>query len=267
MVVVDPPPHRAPSPEQTVRRRQDDTGQQASYGKRRSMSVGEIELKQATSVASALTPLPKGRSAHPRESTFSQVIADFKGELSQLDPISDSALDLRDPSTPARRAAALARCKSNEADPHAPAEEPLGAFLEVPGTTAYAPAVPQAPVASTSAATLKPSQPAAGAYLPPRSLSLQTPSRPRSTSSSASSMRPAATRSTSHPNRYESEKVFGVPTLVPARSTSRLRVQRQPTGFSSEPSLAIGGDEARSRSFVPWYLSATGVTHRLFFPQ
>ncbi|KAJ3896245.1 hypothetical protein GG344DRAFT_36990 [Lentinula edodes] len=91
-------------------------------GKRRSLSVSRIDTSSvmagAISGAPPRTPdrsplrTPVTENDGPsggriEDTTLNGIITHFKGELSQLDPITVSNLDLRDPSTPARRAALL----------------------------------------------------------------------------------------------------------------------------------------------------------------
>ena len=79
--------------------------------KRRSMSIGEAELRKTTTSAPSPSPLRStfdrrdDSASHLDDPTLNGILDDFKGELSQLDPVSGSSLVLRDPSTPSRRAA------------------------------------------------------------------------------------------------------------------------------------------------------------------
>ncbi|KAG1832446.1 hypothetical protein EV424DRAFT_1313024 [Suillus variegatus] len=86
-------------------------GRFISHNKRRSMSVSDINLQKINVPSSPAPTLPPKDSA-PTEfqawessSSLHGILSDLKGVLSQLDPDSGSSLDLRDPSTPARRAA------------------------------------------------------------------------------------------------------------------------------------------------------------------
>ncbi|TFY78741.1 hypothetical protein EWM64_g5270, partial [Hericium alpestre] len=97
---------RSRSPDKTIKSKSDPASKVSSHIKRRSMSVGDAELKRAMTAASASTPLPSSRK-HSEESegwdhTMKGILSDFKGQLSQLDPISTS-LDLHVPVTPERR--------------------------------------------------------------------------------------------------------------------------------------------------------------------
>ncbi|TDL24175.1 hypothetical protein BD410DRAFT_820374 [Rickenella mellea] len=93
---------RTPSPERTVKSRSPlDSARFGSNGRRRSMSLGDVDLKAIMAAESASTPMPASSSAD------SDMVSDFKGELSQLDPSSPSNLALRDPSTPKKKHTSL----------------------------------------------------------------------------------------------------------------------------------------------------------------
>lgn len=84
-----------------------DSAAPSKHVKRRSMSVGEADLLKAMAEASTTTPLPippqrsVSQPIQPKSSvgktSWEKTLADFKGELSQLDPFSGSSLELVDP--------------------------------------------------------------------------------------------------------------------------------------------------------------------------
>ena len=95
-------------------------------GKRRSMSVGEVDLKKATS--SSLAPVPPPPSAHEKrsdestgwDSTIRGILSDFS-RLDQDNTTPTDTLDLRLPSTSAQRPA---RLRMRSAEPAASASQP-----------------------------------------------------------------------------------------------------------------------------------------------
>ncbi|KAG1752920.1 hypothetical protein EDB19DRAFT_1892897 [Suillus lakei] len=114
LVVIDPMSRtrdRTPSPATRLNDKPRPEGRFISHNKRRSMSVSDIDLQKLNVPSSPAPTLPPKDSA-PTEfqdwessSSLHGILSDLKGVLSQLDPESGSSLDLRDPSTPARRAA------------------------------------------------------------------------------------------------------------------------------------------------------------------
>ncbi|KAG1870198.1 hypothetical protein DFJ58DRAFT_653231 [Suillus subalutaceus] len=102
---------RGPSPGTRLNDKPKPEGRLICHNKRRSMSVNDINLQNLNAPSSPAPTLPPKDSA-PTElqawessSSLHGILSDLKGVLSQLDPDSGSSLDLRDPSTPARRAA------------------------------------------------------------------------------------------------------------------------------------------------------------------
>ena len=90
--------------------RSDNIVKLQGHNKRRSVSVGEIELDKAMSASSSTTPLSetsfKDVKAHDLllwNSSMHRILFHLEDQLSQLDPI--SALDLHVPSTPPKRPA------------------------------------------------------------------------------------------------------------------------------------------------------------------
>jgi PH and SEC7 domain-containing protein len=106
----------SPAPGQTIKPRLRDGHTRghsrgngsASSARRRSASVGDIERTKLTIGGSDPLPPPSElpRSAEPGKTSTewdtSGIISMFKGELSQLDPISATSLEITDPSTPSR---------------------------------------------------------------------------------------------------------------------------------------------------------------------
>ncbi|KAG1777746.1 hypothetical protein EV702DRAFT_969303 [Suillus placidus] len=113
LVVIDPMSRtrdRTPPPGTRLNDKPKPEGRFISHNKRRSMSVSDIDLQKLNVPSSPAPTLPPKDSA-PTEfqawessSSLHGILNDLKGVLSQLDPDSGSSLDLRDPSTPARRA-------------------------------------------------------------------------------------------------------------------------------------------------------------------
>jgi len=248
---------RTPSPDTIVHSKSTETVNSPNYGKHRSMSVGDVELKKAISGSSSVTPLPRTREIERMEgspawgdTTLNGIIRDFKGELSQLDPISSSSLDLRDPSTPSRRAA-LAQLKTDSLilPPHKTQDENTG--------IAPSPGIPTAPAltfqlpseAEELEAKYTQSSPGTSPIVPPRTTSLQTPVRSTSRPSSVSAPRVSASRPGFSPLTIQSGSTYGLPSQS-RRDSARLRVQHRSTASSSEPSLIPIGDGARVREHI-----------------
>jgi PH and SEC7 domain-containing protein len=226
--------------------------------KRRSMSVSEVELKQAMAQASSTTPLPANTPAKERKShnkpdekrswdaRINGMITDFKGELSQLETFSSGSLDLKDPSTPARRAG-LTRSQTDSAagTPVLPSRRStLESPLSSPGSST--PVVKLDPPASLEGSQAS-SQENVDALnvtdVPPRTTSLQTPPRHRSGSNSADPWRYGVGKNGQRAFRSLTADGPGAIASGHQQSTSRLRVQHRSAASSSEPSLIPVGDE------------------------
>ncbi|EIN11586.1 hypothetical protein PUNSTDRAFT_83262 [Punctularia strigosozonata HHB-11173 SS5] len=225
--------------------------------KRRSMSVSEFELKQAMAQASSSTPLPESspvKDRKPRrpeekrswDSRINGMITDLKGELSQLESISSGSLDLKDPSTPARRAA-LHRAQTDS--PTASSRRTtLDSLASSPGPST--PVVKLDPPASQegAAGSQRSSQENAEILditdVPPRTTSLQTPPRHRSGSNSTESWRHGMGKNVPRTMRsYTADAPSAVAAGNHQAANSRLRVQHRSAASSSEPSLISAGDE------------------------
>lgn len=251
LVVIDPMSHtrdRTPPPGTRLNKPE---GRFISHNKRRSMSVSDIDLQKLNVPSSPAPTLPPKDSA-PTEfqawessSSLHGFFSDLKGVLSQLDPDSGSSLDLRDPSTPARRAAHT-RLKTQTPDssksPVLPPVPPSTPIITLPtqssldfNTDIRSP--------SRGGLSVEP-------IVPPRSSSLQTPSRSRSGSGALGSPRVTALRHGSSPLSGPLRgKGYGNQMQSSYRDMSRLRVQHNSVASSSEPSLIPVVDDARPREF------------------
>jgi hypothetical protein len=217
--------------------------------KRRSMSIGEAELRKAMGSAPSASPLRStfdrrdDTPPHLDDPTLNGILDDFKGELSQLDPVSGSSLVLRDPSTPSRRAGI--RPKTDGLILHTNQEERLDNSSSTPTQPASPTLTLQIPFYQSddpSDRTSVPSSP----IIPPRSSSLQrSTSRPHS----IGSPRGITSRHPSSPLRSRSGPALGLSSSSP-RDTIRLRTLHRPTASSSEPSLIPINDDARVCEFI-----------------
>lgn len=229
-------------------------GRFISHNKRRSMSVNDINLQKLNNPSSPAPTLPPKDSADQQawesSSSLHGIISDFKGVLSQLDPESGSLLDLRDPSTPARRVA-YTRLKTQTPE------------FRYQGDSSKSPVLPPVPP-STPIVTLptqssldfnadlgSPSRCGLSVepIVPPRTSSLQTPSRSRSGSGALGSPRVTPLRHGSSPlSGPLRSKGYGNQMQSSYRDMSRLRVQQHSVASSSEPSLIPVIDDVRPPS-------------------
>jgi PH/SEC7 domain-containing protein len=198
------------------------------------MSISEFELKKGTSTSFSSNPQSKEHElvdTHGWDATLNGIISDFKGELSQLDPVSGSSLVLQDPTTPTRR-------------PTSRLAMPDG-FMSSPKSGGSS--LTSSPIASTPpTVTLQlvsdegPSLDAittSAQNVPPRSSTLTAPAHSHTTPSTP---RGSASKPGTSPFRSRNVNSFGgLGTHVNAspRDTSRLRIQHRSTASSSEPSL------------------------------
>jgi len=182
--------------------------------KRRSMSVGDADLHVASPSTPSYhrTPEAKKKDDHGRwdDTILHGILDDFKGELLQLDPVSGSSLDLRDPSTPQRQSSLRARADSLRRGVKIPTSPLLldKPEMEEPGGAG-------------------PFQPA---IIPPRTSSLQTP------------LRSGSNRIGSPRIANSSPAVRSPSAGLAARDTSKLRALHRSTASSSEPSLVPVAD-------------------------
>jgi hypothetical protein len=212
----------------------------SNHVKRRSMSVGEIELKQAMAESLRTSSLPPSKVSQNGETrgwdtTLNGILSDFKGELSQLDPVT-SSLELRDPSTPARRVM-LSRSKTDGlVFPFTANQDRRTPTL----TLQPAPSCEdeEAREASSSSAPRISTSIEAPAIVPPQSSSLApTRSGPGPSRSPTLKYGPRPLRS---PNSYGH-------THSASRDSARLRMHHRSSASSSEPSLIPVGAEGRVR--------------------
>ncbi|KAF8658264.1 hypothetical protein AX16_002040 [Volvariella volvacea WC 439] len=229
-----------------------------NYGKRRSMSVSDVELKKALANVSMQTPLPprpdpprkENPSTRSEDAGLNGIINDFRGELSQLDPISGSSLELKDPCTPARRE----QLWSNKSEVALPS-------IASQGHQPYKKRRPTSSQPTTPTLTLQlPSQtngedvvekdgassPLPSPIVPPRTSSLQTSIRSASGPTSLGSPRTQGMRNSVSPLRSRSGPTAALNPHA-SRDASLLRVLHRPTASNSEPSLIPNEDVARSR--------------------
>ncbi|KAH7923717.1 hypothetical protein BV22DRAFT_1196481 [Leucogyrophana mollusca] len=241
---------RSPSPDTQAPRSSSDEGTFVSHVKRRSVSASEMDAQQAAGPSSPGPPVlpPKDHQeigeSQTWESSLHGILSDFQGVLSQLDPDSGSLLDLRDPSTPARRAA-YSRHKAGDvktSDLDAPADSKSPTLPPVPPSTPIVTLPTDSSLGSGSghSSPLDPSH--IEPIVPPRTSSLTTPVRSRSGPGPLGSPRVAALKHGSSPMR---SRGYGNQMHSSYRDTSRLRVQTRSAACSSEPSLIPNGDDGR----------------------
>lgn len=195
--------------------------------KRRSMSVGDADLKKivaSSSVNHSLPPTPNQRqkpehskSEPSADTTLHNILDQFKGELSQLESTPGATLELQDPSTPARQLAY--RRRTDEAPPSDRSSQD--------GATKDGKKVTE----DTNATVV-----------PPRTSSLQLPIRSSSGPTTANvSPRPSHTI----PSSGLLKPRAGLGTFGNPRDANRLRALHRSTASSSEPSLLPIIDDAR----------------------
>jgi PH/SEC7 domain-containing protein len=210
--------------------------------KRRSMSVSEVELKNAMASSSSSTPLPPpAENSRKRDSftigdtSLNMILSDFQGQLSQLDPPTHSPLDLRDPSTPSRRAA-MARSRTEEPSLSSIADQRTKALtIDPPEPPTFILQPPQSP-----------SQ-AIPPIVPPRSSSLASPNRsPTSPHHSPSIPVSAWRRGSQYLPRKGSNVNMTSAYSSPTKESGRLRVHHS-SASSSEPSLLPLHEDLRVR--------------------
>lgn len=245
-VIVGEPPlsaierERPRSPERTAHTH-DATPPSKLYGKRRSMSVGEVDLKKATNATLTTLPVPMG----PREkrsedsvgwdSTIRGIFSDFGKEPSQLDQ--DATLGLRVPSTPSPLTPRI-RMRSAEQTTSATAQPDLRqmASSPPPGVKPNPTIVAHAP--ETDGASIRGESETPETSVSSRSPSLFTGTSTRAFSYSqrpfpSAASRPLGPRSASS-------------THTPSGSRDRLFVHPRPAAYNSEPSLVPTNSNAIS---------------------
>ena len=161
----------------------------------------------------------------------------FKGELSTLDPVSPASLDLRDPSTPARKLS----YQSQANDLVLSAHENQGGDVSERDEGVRSPPIS---VPGTASRSVEEDKSSPAAIIPPRSSSLQSPVYSIGSGSHATSSRQSSHQLT--PLRLRSG---------PAAATTpgkHLRAVHRSSASSSEPSLIPSADDGRvceQRSF------------------
>ena len=247
---------RSPSPTQTVKQRPGQHVRTPSKTKRRSMSVSDAEIKRVMSAGASPSPLristdTKALEGSPGWGTrLEGIMSQFRGELQQLASPSTS-LDLRDPTTPSKRPLA----PRSQSDMIVPLSAPP-TTRPTPKTAATAPAELATPAVTlqtvtggreslVDAGSSAPNSAVEPPIVPPRSSSLNTPSRSRAGSNAGTFQRSANLK---YGPRSPPTRLVG-PTLHHAHSASResnrLRVQHRSTASASEPSLIPDRDDGR----------------------
>ncbi|KAJ2918016.1 hypothetical protein MD484_g2383, partial [Candolleomyces efflorescens] len=247
--------------------------------KRRSMSVGQADLKvpgvNAPTMRALPKPPPQEEEPQRRPDTASTddslhgFLNEFRGQLSQLDIASQNpTLDLRDPSTPARQMAYRKQLKKDRTSLSSTNQESsspvLGSSSAASGTSissssASKPSSPEIPdVFSSSSSSSQPSM--QSIVIPPRSSSLlQSPasttqlrsaSSPLGSSAGVASPRLSSGSGNGMPSAFNNWKGMkpGGGMLTPGGGRdpgARLRVLHRSTASSSEPSLVPVLDDAR----------------------
>jgi PH/SEC7 domain-containing protein len=233
---LSPPP---PSPGKTMCARDATTSVWVlGHGKRRSMSVGEVDHMKATS--SSLTPVKPPASAREKrseelvgwDSTMRGILSDFKGELSQFDQettATTNVLGLRvatgSPQQHARqriRSAEPSTSVSTQPDIRQATSSPPSTIKPNPTIVAYAPDVDETGVRRGSIETPE-------TIVPPRSPQLLAGATIRA---SSYSQRPFPSAGTRPLGPRSASSVH-----TPLEGRGRLLVHPRPTGYNSEPSL------------------------------
>ena len=210
--------------------------------KRRSMSVSDADEK----VTVLPTPVtadvvrgdhkPKENPAGWEDNSLHGLLDVFKGELSTLDPVSPASLDLRDPSTPARKLSYRSQANGLVLSTH----ETQGDGGGGGGGGEQDEGVSSVPASAPAAVSRWHEQEAAPVVIiPPRSSSLQSPVYSIGSGSHATSSRHA--NFTLTPLRSRA----GPSTAVATSPGKYLRAVHRSTASSSEPSLLPTSDEGR----------------------
>ena len=213
----------------------------SNHVKRRSMSVGEIELNQAKAESTLTSSFKASKNRENRgwDTTLNGILSDFKGELSQLDPIT-SSLELRDPSTSARRALLGPSQTDGLVFPYTANQDCQTPTLTLQPAPSSEDEEARESISSTARSSTSTEAPP---IIPPRSSSL-TPTRSGSGSSQLSSSRTSAVKYTPNPLKPSNGYAH---THSASRDSARLRMQHRSNASSSEPSLVAIGAEVRIR--------------------
>ena len=243
-----------------------------SHGKRRSMSAGDVEVKThmaQTSAGSSSATKADHKNKEPQvwDNRLHVIINDFKNELSQLDPGANTPLDLRDPSLVSRNSAPARSTPHNKLE-----GRPISSVSKrasstpMPTVTLWLPSkMMDTELKAEGASNLTDSPTLEAPPVSHRISMLQTPARPPSGSSFASSKRLSSLHSASSGKSRTGTSASTPPARIHGHSSSRdlarLRVHHRPTASSSEPSLVPTGDGARARE--PDYSFELGVLMRM----
>ncbi|KZT10625.1 uncharacterized protein LAESUDRAFT_720978 [Laetiporus sulphureus 93-53] len=251
---------RSPSPTTTLRQRPSDAGasarhiRAASRSKRRSMSVSDADLKKLMGMGAPMGHLSgEGHRTDALglglDTALNGIMTDFRGELSQLDPISAAPLDLQYLSTSARRpqlATLRARsdgvaARSQPVDNSRPLSKHASSSpADIPAPTPTVTLQPAESSVCSSSALSSPDTPSPIDSFPPRSSSSQGYSQMTLRSrSGSSSMVPPRTASLKYAPRSPSVRKGSSHSHTHSRSrdADRLRVHHRSTASTSEPSL------------------------------
>ncbi|KAF8625419.1 hypothetical protein AX15_005382 [Amanita polypyramis BW_CC] len=209
------------------------TSATVTASKRRSLSVGDADIKKFLANAPSVAQRRTNDGREWDDHTLNGIINDFKGQLSSLDPMSSASLDLRDPSTPARRLVYRSKAGNGPS---------VLNRLELPESTSIIQASVSPPDTDrkfgeeTGENGAKPIEPSP--IVPPRSSSLQMPNSP---------VRPNNSRTNAAEEAPGSLKPHHGTSLT-TRDFNRLNVLHRPTASSSEPSLIPTRDDSRASS-------------------
>ncbi|EMD37830.1 CsMn39, partial [Gelatoporia subvermispora B] len=228
LVMVEPPRDGSPSPTTTVKGKSPRNSRVTARNKRRSMSVSDADIKRVLAAGSSSGPLRISNDGKPPDvwdPSLNGILSEFKGQLSQLDPISASSLDLRDPSTPSRRLQLNTRANTS-----------LPLHLNTPTVTLH-PAGGEDDSILNAVLSPRDSSSSDGPIVPPRVSSLHTPLRSRSGSSAASQTRVPSLKYGPRTPSFRNGASPVSHSHSASRDANRLRVQPRSTASSSEPSL------------------------------
>jgi PH/SEC7 domain-containing protein len=228
--------------------------------KKRSLSVGDMQLRNALTATSSNTPPPASKDAQRREETpgwdsrFNGIMSDFKGELSQLDPTSSSALDLRDPSTPSRQRS-FPGSKTNHLffshnEINQDGRQRPSIYTPSPAPTLtldLASDVEELDVTSDTESRTPRTSTTEATSAPPRTPALASSSTSNGSTRMALSRRGSSQLNSRHSNPFTNLSSRGIHGHSSSRDLGRLRVQHRSAASSSEPSLIPTGDGASVR--------------------
>ena len=196
--------------------------------KRRSLSVGDADIKKPLITSSSLAQRSIRENSEWTDTTLHGIINDFKGQLSSLDPTNSTPLNLQDPSTPMRRLAYCAKINSDDISLNESGPSEINTFTH--GFVSSSDKNPEPKPSATSCANeidAKPDE--LSPVVPPRSSSLQlpplSPVRPNN-------FRTNVTKGVSGPSKMR----HGAPATT-VRGLGRPHILHRPTASSSEPSL------------------------------